>query len=1315
MADDRRSASQQYDVLISSADDDRDFALGVLESGLRGAGVRVHHRERFLLGSLVLEELERAVAQSRFIVLVLSPAYLRDYYTKLEGVLGQHLTLEDGQRRVIPVIYRPTELPAPLRVLTHLDCTDQAQWNRAIERLCVTVGRPSPGPPEKPKCPYPGLSPFAEADHQLFFGRREETDQIISMLARLRRVLLIGPSGSGKSSLVFAGVIPHLASSTRLGDVSWATCTIRPVQVRGGRLASVFGDEYDDPTRAVAAMLRAEQRDRLLLIVDQLEEHFTTPDDDRERFVDVLRQLVGIDSCTVIVTMRADFYGDLMASGLWEVLGKHRVEILPLDRTALEDAIRLPALEVGVYVEAELARKLVDDAGGEPGMMPLVQETMRELWDRLEWRFLPLSAYVLPRDSYGEPPRTGLHRALQTHAEAAFDGLSPAQQKIAFQVFVRLVQPVVGRGSVRRQRTVAQLEEIVDDPTLLRTTIAALVNARLLTPGMLPSDSDEDEALPGEVTIDLAHEALITGWTRLGRWIDQVGQAEIVRLRLEAKAREWLELERRGGLLDAFELAEARRWQSTREAQELGSDRSIRDHIDASADALAKQIQAAEAARRHTLTVRNRWIVAVSVVAVLAVVAAIVAYRNAQESSRNAQQAKATELAAVAGRLGDQSLDLALLLSVEAYARRPVPEAVATLVANLARVPSLERILHGHDEEVRSVAISPDGTVLASAGRDERIVLWDQVGKEIRRLDGHSDEVHGLAFARDGSVLVSTSDDMTLRRWDPESGVQLGPPLTGHRAGIRGVSVDAGSRWIASASLDGTARLWDLASGVGLRVFDEHSGPVLDVAFNVNGSRLASAGQDGRVIVRDLGGAGVVTVHEFGVPVRAVAFHPTNGSMLAVALNDGTGQLWDLDHPSTRPEVLVQHDERVFDIAFNRDGTRVATASRDQSIAVVDLASRNVRHLNGHGGDVRSVTFSPDSDRLASGGRDANVMLWDLNRSQRLARTALTEAAPLVLQYSADGRRVASVESNGVVETFDVSTGQKIHSVALQVTGQVVTAALSPDNESVALGLSIGSVEVWNTSTGVRAWRSPAGHDGGVGVLKFAPDGRRLASGGSDTRISLWNSSTGQNEATIKLDFAISDVVFGSSARVLLATDANGTVWGWTLDPNPNEQRQLSDNQIRSVRLALSPDGNRLLVGTSQDRIRIWRVDGEFPSTVSADLDHAGGIDAITAAAPGRVAAADRESNRVTIWDLDSGRELGVLPAQSPTALALSPDGSGVAVTTTDGIQLWDLQIDRLLAAACAVANRNLTENEWSFYIGLGYEKTCPHLPATVR
>src|SRR6185503_721492 len=177
---------------------------------------------------------------------------------------------------------------------------------------------------------------------------------------------------------------------------------------------------------------------------------------------------------------------------LWAMLKDHRVEITPLDRRSLEQAIRRPAQEVEVYVEAELVHKLVDDAAGEPGMMPLVQETMRALWEHLEWHFLPLSAYVLPRRSYGEPPRTGLHRALETHAEAAYSKLSPDQQQTAFRLFVRLVQSIAGRDSVRRQRTVAELEEIVDDPTLLRTTITALVRARLLTCSAPLGSSDDD-------------------------------------------------------------------------------------------------------------------------------------------------------------------------------------------------------------------------------------------------------------------------------------------------------------------------------------------------------------------------------------------------------------------------------------------------------------------------------------------------------------------------------------------------------------------------------------------------------------------------------------------------------------------------------------------------------------------------------------------------------------------------------------------------------------------------------------------------------
>jgi WD40 repeat protein len=505
-------------------------------------------------------------------------------------------------------------------------------------------------------------------------------------------------------------------------------------------------------------------------------------------------------------------------------------------------------------------------------------------------------------------------------------------------------------------------------------------------------------------------------------------------------------------------------------------------------------------------------------------------------------------------------------------------------------------------------------------------------------------------------------------------------------------------------------RLWDLGTGAELQTFREHAGFVLDVAFSGDGRQLASASQDGRVVVRDMARSGaVISDYQFGVEVRAVSFHPTDPTLLAVALNDGTIRLMHLGQPATAELLLDQH-ERNFDVAFNRDGTRLAIAGRDQMVTIVDLRSRRVERLEGHAGDVRSVAFWPDEDRLVSGGRDAKVMLWHLGRPQRLAHWANPSAPVLTLRYSADGKQVMSVSNAGVVETFDTASGRKVRSVPLDGSHDVDRAVLSEDNSLVAIASKAGVVGVWRTDTGRLIWKFTHGRGSRVSELRFDQKGLVLASAGVDSFVNVWDLATGRLRNDFKLEFAVADMTFDQVMASIIATDLNGSLWMLPLTGGP-QPYQLANNRIRSVRIALSADQNSLVVGTAQDRVSINHVNAERGISPLVNIDHMGSIDALVVSARNRIAASDKENNRVSIWDLQSGKAFGVLPVRTPSELAISPIQDGVAVASEGGVIIWDLSIEKLLEEACGVANRNLTEDEWSFYIGHGgYEKTCPDL-----
>jgi conflict system STAND superfamily ATPase/sulfatase-modifying factor enzyme 1/TIR domain-containing protein len=552
-ADTRADAPPQPELFVAYAESDAEWVHGFLLPAIGLDPGTVLTPRDFRPGAMLVTELERAVETAHRTLVVLSPAFGLSHWSAFAELLATHDSLMRDSGRLIPLLLAPYDLPLRLHARVRLDFTAPSRWADEMGRLRDLLQREAP-PAERLPCPYPGLLAFGPADAALFFGRDQETDDILRRVGQQNFLLVVGPSGSGKSSLVSAGVLPQLAD-----DARWLVRTLRPDAGAMDWLAGAFGDEAassaNQLSASVDALLDTEPRaERLLLFFDQAETIFLLPSkEDRARFLTLLDRLRRMDRCVVLLAMRADFYADLMTSVLWPLARGERVEIAPLSRAALHEAIVRPAAGVGVYLEPVLAERLLRDAGEEPGALSLVQETMVLLWERRTRRLLTVWAYeALGGQDPDGKGRSGLAVALATRADAALASLSPAQQAIARRIFVRLVQLGERRHDIRRPQAVGALRVRGEDPALFDATLRHLTNQRLLT-----TSADSEEA-----TVELGHEAMITHWPTLADWIDESRASELARRRIERDAADWLrngrdagELYRRRKLADARELA----------------------------------------------------------------------------------------------------------------------------------------------------------------------------------------------------------------------------------------------------------------------------------------------------------------------------------------------------------------------------------------------------------------------------------------------------------------------------------------------------------------------------------------------------------------------------------------------------------------------------------------------------------------------------------------------------------------------------------------------------------------------------------------
>lgn len=548
------------------------------------------------LGELQLAAIEQAVRECRFTVLVASTAARWNKLAQFAAALAQQAGVEDDAPRLI-IIARDFALDSEAarmqlslgqRALVALDCSDEGHTVESMVRLrkLLMLDPPIDVPPA---CPYPGLARFTTANRDLLFGRDGDRNALLQRIrAGHTRVLIVGPSGSGKSSLVHAAVLPELPPDGYLvhvvprgGDLSIAVRgAIDALEVPdlGAAFdqylvsASSSTDAQIEAARATLRAIPAPDPRRRLVVIDPLEEIFAEGDvGARGVLFALLGGLWSLPWCTVILCMRADFYGEVMAERCWREFESCQYLVAPLDDTGLRAAITEPARSAGVHVDAALVERLIGevDRDRSSAPLPLLQVALKELWTHLRWRYLTSTDY----ERIVNHQQRGLAAVLAVHAEAVLQRLTgPGDRAVAQRVLLDLVHLGEGRPHTRRRRTLADLRRSGDAPDQLERVVETLIEGRLLTTGdggsVLPCgdprarETVHDAQLTGGAEsamarrdrhVDLAHDALITGWPALADWITEHRDHLRTQRRLEARAAA-------GALLDSDELPEFMRW-----------------------------------------------------------------------------------------------------------------------------------------------------------------------------------------------------------------------------------------------------------------------------------------------------------------------------------------------------------------------------------------------------------------------------------------------------------------------------------------------------------------------------------------------------------------------------------------------------------------------------------------------------------------------------------------------------------------------------------------------------------------------------------
>ena len=1217
-------------------------------------------------------------------------------------------------------------------------------------------------------CPYLGLMPFQERDAKIFYGRGELVAQLVQRLAeRLGQpgiLLVTGESGVGKSSLLRAGLMPLLAAGALgPGSQRWPRRVIRPtgrpLRELAIELADVANTDPDfvyrslsavpgetpmlvelavrmvtgrDANAAPGASADAEpDAPRLILVIDQFEELFTTGEDsdasraEREAFIAALHAAATVaagpqklPSALVVAAVRADFLGRLIAYPPFKAaLDAGPFTVGPMSEAELRLAITGPAAEAGLVVEPAVVEAVISElregawGGLGSGVLPLISQAMAAAWESREGSELTLRAYRRAG---------GVANAVNCSAQAAYNSLTRQQQDAARLLFTHLTAIILD-GQFERRRC---------------------SRAELRTPG-IPVAADIDVVINvfsaqrllvlGEDSVEISHDILLQTWKQLRDWLgdDQVDRALYSQLVTDAQT--W-DINGR----DSSYLYQPGRLATVDTATARWHNAPTRyPPLPATSQAF---LHAAHYAARRSLRRRRGSFAALAVLAVLALVASGVAFFQRAAAVQQRDQVIYNQVITEALQVGASDTSLAAQLNLAAYRLHPT-QILASRLLNTENSPLAAPLMVG--TEVYSVAFSPDGHTLAGGSGDGAIRLWDVANpsqpRPLSPIVTSAAAVNSVVFSPNGQMLASV-DDATVQLWDvanPAHPRPIGPGLSSSTTSINRVAFSPDGHTLASGNADGTIQLLDIANPAHPRPIGQPLGSgagVGSVAFSPDGHTLASGDYGGTIRLWDVGDPAHPRpigrpLTRSGDGISSVAFGP-DGHTLASGDYGGAIRLWDAGdpaHPRPIGQPLTASTTGTYSVAFSPDGHTLASGNVDGTVRLWDVTdaahpSPLGQPLTGGTTGTYSVAFSPDGHTLASGDVDGTIRLWNLPQTVVRASPATISS----MTFSPGGHTLASGADDGTIRLWDAADPAHPRPVGQPLTGHTAinSVAFSPGGHILASGGNDGAVRLWDAADPAHPRPLnpiPTGNTA-INSVAFSPGGHILASGGNDGAVRLWDIADPAHPRLIGPILTsntgpVSSVAFSPTGLMLASGDYSGTVQLWNV-ADPAHLRPLNPivtgNTSPVSSVAFSADGRTLAADVNNDAVQLWDVAGPArPRRLGQPLT-GGAVISVAFSPDGHTLASGDYGGTIRLWNVADPahpRPLGQPLTGSAVPLSsvvFSPGGHTIASSSIDGTtRFWNLSVQYAIQRICSAAG-GLTPRQWSEYIPqLHYQPSC--------
>ena len=1165
------------------------------------------------------------------------------------------------------------------------------------------------------KNPYKGLRAFQQADAADFFGRTAAIQRVLNRLqepvVENNFLAVIGPSGSGKSSLVKAGVLPGLRQGRIPGSENWFYAEMVPGEAPLEELEAALLSVSTSPLPGVVDTMREHvdglalgvnealptKDSKLLLMVDQFEELFTQVEQESERqhFLDLILNAVSAENSPIIIiaTLRADFYDrPLLYQGFGELIRIRTELVLPMNDEELAETISGPAYRVGAVLEDGLVENIIEDVREQPGALPLLQYALTELFERREGALLTNAAY----EDIG-----GTLGALAKRAEEVFRRFNEAGQNMTRQMFLRLV--TLGEGQEDTRRRILQSELLtLGDRHVAEDVIDRYGRYRLLT-------FDRDEATRSS-TVEVAHEALIRRWERLREWLTESRTDVRLERELLHAATDWESAGKdKSYLIQGNRLLSFEEWADTStlrlnllEVEFLSASLAARDERDAIER--ARQERERELERQKA---RNLRIAAVifGVAAVVAVLLSLFAFdqsnkANEQRKIAVTERERADENRVIAedaqhvaevNELKNLSLSLAanartalsendpalaLPVAIEARHVFEPPEAeVLRILGSAAFAPGPRFRFTDSPNSILGVDVSADGAMSAFAGTEAVIYLVNtSTGEGVGSISTGS-PISAVGFSPDGARIAAALADNTVGVWDVASGEEV-HRLSGHEMVVTDVEFSADGATLASSSADTTVRLWDADTGQSLYTLQAHIDYVIKLSFSPDGERLVSSSsaigvpdearttENNTVQVWDVAsGENILTIPPDGPGyIRDVEFSPDGRTIAASTWGSGVGgnvRIFD-SHTGEQLKRLYAHRENIPNIEFSPDGLLLTTASTDASIKIWDIdRAVPVASYVDFAASIQDIEYTPDGDYLMIG----------LGRENQFPDGGDTPADSSAILWDLRNRLQSQVYVGHTnwVWTNDISPDASL-----------IASGSGPLNTPASLDDLDATVRIWDAATGKQVIAFE-GHTNTVDSVKFLPDSQHVLSSAWDGTIRLWDLNDGSEARRYQVPGTrvyMVEILADGTQFVSASTDTLIRLW----DIESGEVLRTFEGHTDSVNgVNVSADG-KLLVSASGDfggddyTVRLWNIEsGELLRTFEG---HNHIVNYAVLSPNMEFIISTSWDKSVRMWDVESGEEIRQFVGHTGNTFGIdiSADSATLLTTSSDtSVRMWDI------------------------------------------